>query len=216
MKYKAVLYDMDGTVLNTLDDLTDAVNTALRRFDMPERSAAHVRASLGNGAQWLIEQCLPEGTDSELAAKVLAFYKPYYDAHCRIKTAPYSGILPLMHRLKELGVKQAVVSNKPDKAVRELADTFFDGLLELAVGESETVRRKPWPDSVNAAAAAMGVDKAQCVYVGDSEVDIQTAKNAGMDCISVTWGFRDAEQLAKDADCMVDDVAALYAVIAGE
>lgn len=215
MKYKAVLYDMDGTVLDTLQDLTEAVNTSLRRFGLPERSAAHVRAGLGNGAQQLIEYCMPDGADSALTQEVLSFYKPYYDAHCRIKTAPYPGMLALMQRLKEEGVKQAIVSNKPDKAVRELANAFFAKYLELSVGESETVRRKPCPDSVNTAAAAMGVSNAECVYVGDSEVDIETAKNAGMDCISVTWGFRNAEQLAPDASCMVDDMDALYAAIAG-
>lgn len=195
MKYKAVLYDMDGTVLDTLDDLTDAVNAALRRFGFPEQSAAHVRGVLGNGARRLITGCLPEGTDDAVAEAVLEFYKPYYDAHCREKTAPYPGVIALMQRLHDAGVKQAVVSNKPDSAVKELAELFFGGLIESAVGESGTVRLKPCPDAVLAAAKLMGADREECVYVGDSEVDIETARRAGMDCISVAWGFRDEDML---------------------
>ena len=203
MKYKAVLYDMDGTVLDTLADLTDAVNVSLRRFGLPEQPAMHVRDVLGNGARRLIMGCLPENTDERTADAVLEFYKPYYDAHCREKTAPYPGITELMQRLRDAGVKQAVVSNKPDGAVKELAELFFGGLIESAVGESETVRLKPCPDAVLAAAKLMGVSKDECVYVGDSEVDIETARRAGMDCISVAWGFRDEDMLrAEGASCM--------------
>ena len=211
MKYKAVLYDMDGTVLDTLADLTDAVNTALRRFGFAEQPASHVRDVLGNGARRLINRSLPEGVDPETAEEVLVFYKPYYDAHCREKTAPYPGIIALMQRLREAGVKQAVVSNKPDGAVKELAGLFFGGLIESAVGESETVRLKPCPDAVLAAAALMGVGKDECVYVGDSEVDIETARNAGMDCISVAWGFRDEDMLrASGASCIVHSADELF------
>ena len=194
MNYKAVLFGMDGTVLNTLADLHRAVNHSLRHFGFPEVSGETVRAGLGNGAGNLIRHCLP-GQTEETAARVLAYYRPWYDAHCRIETRPYEGILPLMERLRQAGVKLAIISNKGDAAVQELAAAFFPGLLEAAVGESETVRRKPNPDAVLYAAARMGMAVSDCVYVGDSEVDIQTAKNAGMDCISVTWGFRDEEQL---------------------
>lgn len=211
MKYKAVLYDMDGTVLDTLADLTDAVNVSLRRFGLPEQPAMHVRDVLGNGARRLIMGCLPEGTDERTADAVLEFYKPYYDAHCREKTAPYPGITELMQRLRDAGVKQAVVSNKPDGAVKELAELFFGGLIESAVGESETVRLKPCPDAVLAAAKLMGVSKDECVYVGDSEVDIETARRAGMDCISVAWGFRDEDMLrAEGAMCIVRSAEELF------
>lgn len=211
MKYKAVLYDMDGTVLDTLADLTDAVNVSLRRFGLPEQPAMHVRDVLGNGARRLIMGCLPEGTDERTADAVLEFYKPYYDAHCREKTAPYPGITELMQRLRDAGVKQAVVSNKPDGAVKELAELFFGGLIESAVGESETVRLKPCPDAVLAAAKLMGVSKDECVYVGDSEVDIETARRAGMDCISVAWGFRDEDMLhAEGAACIVHSAEELF------
>lgn len=211
MKYKAVLYDMDGTVLDTLADLTDAVNVSLRRFGLPEQPAMHVRDVLGNGARRLIMGCLPEGTDEKTVDAVLEFYKPYYDAHCREKTAPYPGITELMQRLRDAGVKQAVVSNKPDGAVKELAELFFGGLIESAVGESETVRLKPCPDAVLAAAKLMGVSKDECVYVGDSEVDIETARRAGMDCISVAWGFRDEDMLrAEGAACIVHSAEELF------
>ena len=211
MKYKAVLYDMDGTVLDTLADLTDAVNVSLRRFGLPEQPAMHVRDVLGNGARRLIMGCLPENTDERTADAVLEFYKPYYDAHCREKTAPYPGITELMQRLRDAGVKQAVVSNKPDGAVKELAELFFGGLIESAVGVSETVRLKPCPDAVLAAAKLMGVSKDECVYVGDSEVDIETARRAGMDCISVAWGFRDEDMLrAEGAACIVHSAEELF------
>lgn len=195
MRYQAVLFDMDGTVLDTLDDLYDSINHSLAEFSLPRVSREHVRQCLGNGAAYLVKHSVPEGSSPELEAKVLAFYKPWYDAHCLIKTAPYDGILPLMQELKEQGLRLAIISNKPDRAVQELSAAFFPGLLELSVGESPSVRRKPAPDTVLKAATQIGLPVDQCVYVGDSEVDLQTARNAGMDCISVTWGFRDEPQL---------------------
>ena len=195
MKYQAVLLDMDGTVLDTLDDLCDSINHSLAEFSLPSVSREHVRQCLGNGAAFLVSHSIPAGSSPELEADVLAFYKPWYDAHCLIKTAPYEGILPMMQSLKEHGLRLAIISNKPDRAVQELSDAFFPGLLELSVGESPSVRRKPAPDTVLTAASQIGLSVDQCVYVGDSEVDLQTARNAGMDCISVTWGFRDEAQL---------------------
>ena len=195
MKYQAVLFDMDGTVLDTLDDLCDSINHSLAEFSLPQVSREHVRQCLGNGAAFLVSHSIPAGSSPELEADVLAFYKPWYDAHCLIKTAPYEGILPMMQSLKEQGLRLAIISNKPNRAVQELSDAFFPGLLELSVGESPSVRRKPAPDTVLTAASQIGLSVDQCVYVGDSEVDLQTARNAGMDCISVTWGFRDEAQL---------------------
>ena len=191
MRYQGVLWDMDGTVLDTLEDLWAAVNVSLRRFSLPEASLEAVRAGLGNGAAHLISCVTPE----EKRDEVLAFYKPWYDAHCNLKTRPYPGILPLMGALRAGGVRQAIISNKPDPAVQELAKSYFPGLLDSAVGESETVRRKPNPDAVLAAVRQMGLTVADCVYVGDTEVDLATAKNAGMACIAVSWGFRSREQL---------------------
>ena len=191
MRYRGVLWDMDGTVLDTLEDLWAAVNVSLRRFSLPEASLEAVRAGLGNGAAHLISCVAPE----EKRDEVLAFYKPWYDAHCNLKTRPYPGILPLMGALRAGGVRQAIISNKPDPAVQELAKSYFPGLLDSAVGESETVRRKPNPDAVLAAVKQMGLNVADCVYIGDTEVDLATAKNAGMACIAVSWGFRSRAQL---------------------
>lgn len=216
MRYRAVLLDMDGTVLDTLSDLHAAINHSFREFALPEVSREKVRASLGNGAGRLIRRCLPEGADEQTAERVLGFYLPYYDSHCNINTRPYEGIVPMMERLRSAGVKLAIVSNKGDAAVKKLAREHFPGLLEAAVGESETVRRKPNPDAVLAAAEALGEKIADCVYVGDSEVDIQTAKNAAMDCISVSWGFRDPEQLiAAGAQRVADSPEALEKLIRG-
>ena len=203
MVYGGVLWDMDGTVLDTLEDLWAAVNVSLRHFDLPEASLEQVRAGLGNGAAHLVSAVAPEARRAE----VLAFYKPWYDAHCNIKTGPYPGILPLMTQLKARGVKQAIISNKPDPAVQELARAYFPGLLETAVGESETVRRKPNPDAVLAAVRQMGLMVDECVYVGDTEVDLVTAKNAGMACIAVSWGFRSREQLLEAGAVRIADTA---------
>ena len=186
---------MDGTVLDTLDDLADSVNRSLREFGLPEVSRFQVGQSLGNGAKYLIRHCLPEVSDEALCEQVLSFYKPWYDAHCLIKTKPYDGILQLMETLRADGVSQAIISNKPDSAVQELAEAFFPGLMDVVIGESPAVKRKPSPDTVLAAASQMGLMASDCVYIGDTEVDLETARNAGMDCIPVSWGFRTEEQL---------------------
>lgn len=195
MKYKAVLFDMDGTVMNTIEDLHDAVNFTLSSFEMPEISLADTMRFVGNGARRLIEQAVPADTDRELLERVLKYYVNYYQEHCMIKTAPYDGITELMRRLKDAGLRQVVISNKPDGATGEIADRYFRGLLEFAIGEKEGVRRKPWPDMVEAALERLGILKEECVLVGDSEVDCITAKNAGVDYISVLWGFRDKAAL---------------------
>ena len=201
MRYKAVLFDMDGTVLDTLGDLTNAVNHTLRAFGMPERTRRETASFLGNGAAWLIAHAVPEGTSRETTAEVLRVYQPWYDAHCAIETAPYPGIPELMARLREAGIKQAVISNKQDSAVKLLAAQHFAGLLETAVGESATVRRKPNPDAVLAALAHMGVALEDAVYVGDTEVDIETAKNAGLACAVVIFTAN---------ICAMDDYAVSY------
>lgn len=195
MSCRAVLYDMDGTVLDTLEDLADATNVSLAHFGMPTVDLDKVRKSVGNGAKMLVRRVVPEGTSEEMIDEVLAFYKPWYGAHCRVKTRPYPGILPLMERLQARGIRQAIVSNKPDPAVKSLAEDFFPGLLETTVGESERVRTKPEPDTILAAAALMDTPLADCVYVGDSEVDVEAARRAGLRCIAVCWGFRSEEQL---------------------
>ena len=203
MSYKAVLFDMDGTVLDTLGDLTDAVNHALREFHMPERSPSEVASFMGNGARRLIGHAVPQGTEAALTEEVLAFYSPWYESHCRIKTAPYPGILSLMAALRERGMKLALISNKQDAAVQTLSELYFPGLLELSVGESKAVRRKPAPDTVLAALSAMNVKPGESIYVGDTEVDVETARNAGTDCAAVSWGFRSRRQLV---DCGAEHI----------
>ncbi|MBR0351589.1 MAG: HAD-IA family hydrolase [Oscillospiraceae bacterium] len=195
MRYKAVLFDLDGTVMNTIEDLHDSVNASLSRFGMPEISLGDTMRFIGNGARRLIEQAVPAGTDGELLEQVLKYYVNYYQDHCMIKTAPYDGITELMRRLKDAGLRQVIISNKPNGATGEIADRYFKGLAEFAIGEKEGLRRKPWPDMVDAAVGRLGLTKEECVLVGDSEVDCITARNAGVDCISVLWGFRDKETL---------------------
>ena len=203
MKYKAVLYDMDGTVLDTLGDLVNAVNYTLEHFNMPLRSEKQIMSYLGNGARNLLRCAAQEGSSEELVDEMLAFYTPWYNSHCTILTAPYEGIIELMQALKAKGVKQAVISNKQDSAVKPLAARYFPGLLESALGESETVKKKPNPDAVLAALNELGVDKCDAIYVGDSEVDVATAINADMDCAAVSYGFRSVEELEEAGAKMI-------------
>lgn len=195
MRYKAVLFDMDGTVLDTLADLTNAVNHTLAEYGMPLLEKPQVAQYLGNGAAYLMSRAVPSGTSDALREEMLRAYQPWYDSHCAILTAPYPGILELMRALRAAGIKQAVISNKQDTAVKQLAEQHFPGLLETAVGESAAVRSKPNPDAVLAALREMNIDKADAVYVGDTEVDLRTAENAGLACAVVGWGFRTEEQL---------------------
>lgn len=216
MRYKYVLFDMDGTVLDTLTDLTNAVNHSLRHFNLPERSMKEIRAFLGDGARQLIERSVPALCPAELFEQVLAFYNTWYGEHCLIETAPYPGTLELMEKLRAQGCRLAIVSNKPHSAVADLAESFFAGLLEAAIGERPALRRKPEPDLVLLAMDGMGAEKEQCLYVGDSEPDILTARNVGIDCASVTWGFRDREQLiACGAQYIVNSMDELYSLIKG-
>ncbi|MBQ2961070.1 MAG: HAD-IA family hydrolase [Oscillospiraceae bacterium] len=195
MKYKAVLYDMDGTVLDTLGDLVNAVNYTMEHFGCPAHGEKEIMSFLGNGAKNLITCSAPAGTAPEKIDEMLEFYLPWYNSHCTILTAPYEGIIELMQELKANGVKQAVISNKQDSAVKPLAAQYFPGLLESALGESEKVKKKPNPDAVLAALKELGVDKSEAIYVGDSEVDVATAINADMACAAVSYGFRSEEEL---------------------
>jgi phosphoglycolate phosphatase len=213
--YETVIFDLDGTLLDTLDDLWISVNAALQKFGLPSRTREEVRCFIGNGIVKLMQRAsgLQEG---ELFEKVLAEFKAYYGEHCEDKTQPYEGIIPLLNRLKEKGIKAAVVSNKADFAVRKLADSYFPNLLLEAVGENEAegIRKKPAPDSLLAVMERLGAGMRSTVYVGDSEVDIQTAKNAGVDCISVTWGFKDKDFLIENgATTLVDSVGELAAIL---
>ncbi|MCF2619004.1 HAD family hydrolase [Oscillibacter valericigenes] len=196
-RFDTVLFDLDGTLLDTLDDLLDAANHTLRELGYPERTRAEIRSFLGNGAETQLRRALGAGASEETVQKALALYKPYYAAHCQIKTKPYAGVVELMAALKAEGFRLAVVSNKLDDAVKLLVAQHFGALADAAMGETAQRRRKPAPDMVNDALAALGADKSRAVYVGDSEVDVETARNAGIPCISVCWGFRDREQLVE-------------------
>ena len=208
MAYKTILFDLDGTLLDTLEDLADAVNHILERHRCPQRTLDEVRSFVGNGLGVLMRRALPKQysqTVSDLLAEEL---RTYYTAHCREKTAPYAGARALLESLRADGAKVAVVSNKADEAVQELCDFFFPGLLDAAVGETGGRRPKPAPDTVELALERLGADKAGAVCVGDSQVDLDTARAAGLPCIAVTWGFRAKEDLVKAGAAALADTPA--------
>ncbi len=190
-----VIFDLDGTLLNTLDDLSDAVNYALEAHDMPTRSLQEVRSFVGNGIRLLVERAVPVGTPAPLIEECFATFRAYYLTHSRVKTAPYEGVLELLRTLKAQGYKMAIVSNKFQAGVDELAQSLFCGLVPVAIGERVGIPTKPDPALVQIALKELGASKEEAVYVGDSDVDVLTAKNAGLDLIAVTWGFRDEDFL---------------------
>ncbi len=189
---KAVIFDLDGTLLNTLDDLADSTNYALSRFGYPTRTIEEVRQFVGNGVAKLIERAIPEGKNNPNFEKCLAIFKENYAQNMYNKTAPYNGIIEMLSNLKSKGIKIAVVSNKFDLAVKELCKKYFEGFIDFAAGENEAqgIKKKPAPDTVISVLNEFNFASEDAVYVGDSDVDIMTAKNSKMPCISVTWGFR--------------------------
>lgn len=212
--YKLAVFDMDGTILDTLEDLKDSTNFALEKCGYPVRTYDEVRRFVGNGIRKLIERAVPEGLTVEQIDRVHEVFTEHYKVHCADKTKAYDGIKPLLEKLRASGVKTAVVSNKADYGVQELCKEYFDGLFDYAVGEREGIRRKPAPDAVNEALRVLGIDKSEAVYIGDSDVDFETAKNAELPCISVLWGFRDEEFLReKGATLFVRDPAEIYDII---
>lgn len=212
--YKLAVFDMDGTILDTLEDLKDSTNFALEKCGYPTRTYDEVRRFVGNGIRKLIERAVPEGLTVEQIDRVHEVFTEHYKVHCADKTKAYDGIKPLLEKLRASGVKTAVVSNKADYGVQELCKEYFDGLFDYAVGEREGIRRKPAPDAVNEALRVLGIDKSEAVYIGDSDVDFETAKNAELPCISVLWGFRDEEFLReKGATLFVRDPAEIYDII---
>ena len=194
--YQSVIFDLDGTLLNTLDDLTDSVNAALSAFRLPEKTSDDVRLAVGNGGRNLMRRVIPGGETHPAFQEILDYYVPYYENHCRIKTRPYDGVMELLAGLRQKGVGMAIVSNKGDGAVQELAAQYFCGIIDQAVGERDGIRRKPSPDSVLEAMRLLGSSPKETLYVGDSEVDHTTAANAGLDLALVTWGFRDRDTLS--------------------
>ena len=208
MNIKAVIWDLDGTLLNTLDDLAASVNAALAMNGMPLRSTEEVRAFVGNGIRNLMMRAVPDGEANPAFDKALEDFTRHYGAHSRDRTRPYDGILEMLDRLSAVGVKHAIVSNKIDFAVKELSRAYFGERMCAAIGDDPSRARKPAPDSVFAAMREMGVTVQETVYVGDSDVDVLTARNAGVPCVAVLWGFRDeaclraagAERLARTPD----------------
>lgn len=191
MKYSAVIFDLDGTLLDTLDDLADSVNYAMSACGFPLRTREQTRLSIGNGVPRLIELSVPGGTGNPLYEKCLSIFKDNYFANRRNRTKPFDGIPEMLRGLKKLSVPTGVVSNKFDSAVKQLCAEYFGDLIDVAIGESPQVRRKPAPDCLEEAMRIIGVNPHECLYVGDSDTDIFTARNAGVDCASVLWGYRD-------------------------
>ena len=198
-----ILFDLDGTLLDTLEDLKGSVNYALEQFGYPKRSLEEIRQFVGNGAAQLMARAVPGGENSQ---PVLNCFRAYYDSHCRIKTGPYNGVMVALEQLRQ-EYPVAIVSNKPDSAVKALCADYFPGVY--ALGDRAGCPRKPAPDMVYEAMKAIGV--ARCVYVGDSEVDVATAKNAAVPCLSVLWGFRNRQELERaGAAHFCDTPADLY------
>ena len=202
--YDAYIFDLDGTLLDTLRDLAASTNHAMRTYHLPEHSIDEVRRFVGNGVSKLIERAVPDGKANPLFAPALDTFREHYLIHQCDTTKPYPGIMPLLRRLKEAGKATAVVSNKFDAATKALCQRFFGPLIDVAIGESEQVARKPAPDTVIEALRLLGISSQRAVYVGDSEVDLATAANCAMPCISVLWGFR-------DRDCLVAHGAKVFA-----
>lgn len=205
MKYKAVIFDMDGTILNTLEDLKNATNYSLRHFNMPERTLEEVRMFVGNGIRKLVERAVPAGTSAEKIDEVLDVFLKYYEVHSADNTSSYPGIHELVEKLKAVGIKTAVSTNKADAPAQELGKEYFNGIFDLIVGQRDGLRTKPAPDSVNEILKILNIQKKDAVYVGDSDVDVQTAANSGLDFIGVSWGFRGRKFLQeKGAKNIVD------------
>lgn len=205
MTYQTAVFDLDGTLLDTLEDLYLATNMALESHSLPPRTRDEVRMFVGNGVEMLILRAVPDDTDEDTVLWVLADFKRIYSSICEDHTKPYDGILDMLTALRERGVRIAVVSNKFDAATKKLCAKYFGELVEVAIGERAGVRKKPAPDTVLEALRELGVTAEGAVYVGDSDVDIATAKNVGIPCISVTWGLRDEDfLLANGATTPVD------------
>ena len=205
-EYQTYIFDLDGTLLNTLRDLASSTNYALRTHGMPERTVEEVRMFVGNGVKKLMERAIPDGLENPLFEETFSTFRSHYLHHNLDTTAPYPGIAQLLQQLHHKGKRIAIVSNKFYAATQELARHFFPDTVEVAIGEREGIRKKPAPDTVLEAMRQMGVSVEGAVYIGDSDVDILTARNSGLPCISVLWGFRDRDFLLQHgATCLVNN-----------
>ena len=209
-----IIFDLDGTLLNTLEDLHISTNYALGKFSCPQRSFEEVRNFVGNGVAKLIERAIPDGCKNADYAECLKVFKKHYKENMLNHTAPYEGIIGLLKTLKANGYKIGVVSNKFDTAVKALCKLYFKELVDIAIGESETTRKKPYPEGVLKALEKLGRTSETAIYCGDSDVDVQTAHNAGLKCIGVLWGFRNRENLKKaSADFIVSEPCEIFDII---
>ncbi len=210
-RYRLAIFDMDGTILNTLTDIANAINHTLQVFNKPTRDIEEIRMFVGNGLRKLVERAFPEDTDSETLEAAFKELLAYYGEHSSENTSPYEGINETISRLKSLGISTAVVSNKADFAVQKLAQEFFDGLFDYAIGEHTGFAPKPAPDMVDEILRRADISRDESVYIGDSDVDLQTAANSNMDCIAVSWGFRSKDFLkAHGATVIADSPDDLY------
>ena len=190
-----IVFDLDGTLLNTLEDLTDSVNHAMRQFQLPEHTIEEIRTFVGNGAAKLIERAIPEGRENASYGEILDVFRKHYQEHCEEKTGPYDGVREMLEQLHGDGYCMAIVSNKPDDAVKQLYEKYFAAWVQAAIGEHPGTEKKPAPAMVYQALAELNADAACAVYVGDSEVDVATGTAAGTKTVSVAWGFRTEDQL---------------------
>ncbi|WP_446424877.1 HAD family hydrolase [Mailhella sp.] len=214
MKYDTLLFDLDGTLLDTLDDLRDSTNHALRTFGLAERSREEIRSFVGNGVRNLMLKAVPKGTPDALFEAVFAEFRAHYAEHWRDSTQPYPQIMEMLEALKARGHRMAVISNKSDAEVKKLARDFFGELLPIAVGDRPGVPRKPEPDTVFRTLEALGGTPERALYIGDSEVDVRTARNAAVDLVAVSWGFRSREELVQaGAGCIIDSPLELLALV---
>ncbi len=214
MKFDTVIFDLDGTILNTLEDLTDSLNAVLGREGYSLRSMEDVRKFIGEGYRRLLERALPERTTAQEIGRCTELFRIEYYANIANKTKPYDGIIPLLRELKSMGIRVGVVSNKSDEATKEACRHYFKGYIDVAIGDSSLRNRKPAPDNVYEAIRQLGSDKQKTIFVGDSSVDVQTAKNAGLTCVGVTWGYRSREILISEgADFIIDLPEELLALL---
>lgn len=219
MWWNTIIFDLDGTLLNSLNDIANSANHTMRKLGFPERSLKEIKAGVGNGVAHLIECCLPEEQkkDKETAEKAVEEFRRHYVLHSTDETAPYDGIEGLLDNLAQKGLKTAVVSNKPDEAAQKVVRSYFGDKITYISGEREGVRRKPAPDLIYEAMEFLGSSAGDSVYVGDSEVDVLTARNAGLPVILVSWGYRSKEMLETlHADHMVDEPGELEQLLLGE
>ena len=204
---KAVLFDLDGTLLNTLTDLQVSVNTALKSVDAPVRSLEEIRAFVGDGAVKLCERALGDLKEPALTGRVLTAFRAHYADNMDVETAPYPGVIKLLIELKRTGIARAVVSNKYDAAVQKICTRYFPDLIDIAVGEGNGMPPKPAPDSTLHAMESLAIASEEAIYVGDTDVDVMTATNAGLACIGVTWGFRSRSVLERAGVAYIVDTA---------